>query len=67
VRREWLVLVGALVAVQLASTLAPPPVDATQLAVSALVLFIAVAAAGARLERRAARAAARLTPSPAPR
>ena len=51
-RRGLLAMVAVLCVVQLALTVAPPPVDTTQLGVSSLVLFVGVAAAGARIERR---------------
>ncbi len=48
------ILLGVLALVQLAMTVAPPPVGTTQLAVSTLVLFWAVAGAGALIERGSA-------------
>ena len=54
-RRGVLVMVAVLTVVQLGLTAAPPPVGTTELGVSSLVLFISVAVAGARIERRRAR------------
>jgi hypothetical protein len=51
VRRGLVVVVAVLVVVQLALTAAPPPVGTVQLGLCSLVLFLAVAAAGALIER----------------
>jgi len=48
-------MVAVLAVVQLGLTAAPPPVGTMELGVSLLVLFITVAVAGARIERRRAR------------
>ena len=53
-RRGLAILVGALAAFQLAVTLAPPALPASGVAVTALVLFVTVAVAAARIERPAA-------------
>jgi hypothetical protein len=49
-RRAWLLLLGGLLFVQTAATFGPVPTELTGLVLSSLAIYIAVAAAGARVD-----------------